>query len=292
MGRRNKTSQQKVHSNSRSDDTSEEEKHATFEKRIAEQLQLLNLCSSQDEYSSVSEAIASLAPVDTSPSEDDMNNVIDALLDYFVDDVKEENAKALVYAAAYGAWYRDLDWITDRIDDGGSDSSVSERGEEDDAISDEYGEIDDDDGDFIGEGECELCERSIKLTRHHLIPKSTWPRMKKRLWDAASVIESLHSVSANETPDQKVEEMKHVLECKLGTSDLSYLPTNFTHDTVRAHLSQVCLLCRMCHSAVHRVHTEWELAMEYNTMERLLECEEVMKFGRWANKQRPGKYAN
>ena len=48
---------------------------------------------------------------------------------------------------------------------------------------------DDDDGDYIGEGECELCERTVKLTRHHLVPKSTWPRMRKRLWNAAPWIE-------------------------------------------------------------------------------------------------------
>ena len=33
----------------------------------------------------------------------------------------------------------------------------------------------------VQDGECELCERYIKLTRHHLIPRVTWKKMKKRL---------------------------------------------------------------------------------------------------------------
>ena len=120
--------------------------------------------------------------------------------------------------------------------------------------------------------------------------------MKKRLWNAAPLIQSLHSLTSriddtkSVQKQQEMQEQQRILQEKLtkllGTSNLDSLPTNITHDTVRSHLSQVCHLCRQCHSAVHRIHTEWELAMEFNTMERLYESDEVMKFGRWANKQR------
>mmetsp|Transcript_13608 Transcript_13608/g.22181 ORF Transcript_13608/g.22181 Transcript_13608/m.22181 type:complete len:303 (-) Transcript_13608:1305-2213(-) len=299
MSRRNKQSRNQVHSQSSSNFGIEEEKHVTFVKCISDRLETLNLCSSYDEYSSISEAIGSSAPIDTPPSEDDLENVASALLEYFSEEVTKDDAKALVYAAAFDAWGADLAHITDMLNnaDDGSDCSKSQIGDDEDSNSDEY-ENNDEDGDFIGEGECELCERSIKLTRHHLIPKATWPRMKKRLWNAAPLIESLHSLSSreNETNGQQhrqlqIQEKKKVLQCKLGTTNLSNLPATITRGTIRAHLSQVCSLCRICHSAIHRLHTEWELAVEYNTMERLLNCEEVMKFGRWANKQRPGKYA-
>ena len=32
---------------------------------------------------------------------------------------------------------------------------------------------------------CERCEREVKLTRHHLIPQSMWPRLKHRFLQAS-----------------------------------------------------------------------------------------------------------
>ena len=137
----------------------------------------------------------------------------------------------------------------------------------------------------------------MRTVRTHLVPKSSWPRMKKRLWNAAPLIESLHrSRSHQQKVDPRVvgderERSLAKLEKILGTVDLDSLPVTITNDSVRSYLARVCRLCRQCHSAVHRLHTEWELAMEYNTMERLLECGEVMKFGRWASRQRSGRSA-
>ena len=42
-----------------------------------------------------------------------------------------------------------------------------------------------------------------------------------------------------------------------------------------AYLGRVANLCRQCHSTVHRVKTEMELATHYNTIDRLLECDEA-----------------
>ena len=45
--------------------------------------------------------------------------------------------------------------------------------------TDEYKELSC--GDYIQDGECELCKRYMKLTWHHLIPKLTGSKMKPRL---------------------------------------------------------------------------------------------------------------
>jgi hypothetical protein len=204
----------------------------------------------------------------------------------------------LVRDAAFNAWGdaapRPCVMIAasdDTDDGGGGEDGQAEAVEGDGRLFDNH----DDDGDFIGEGECELCERTIKLTRHHLVPKSTWPRMKERLWNAAPLIELLYrSPSHKQKLDPRVEEEERErllakLEKIIGTVDLASFPVTITNNSVRAYLARVCRLCRQCHSAVHKLHTEWELAMEYNTMERLLECREVVKFGRWASRQRSGR---
>ena len=306
MSRRSKKTQKKQQqsaSDASNNSKSEESQHDSFIKFISDRLKTLDLCSTDDEYVSISEAIASSTPIDAPPSEENLENVISDLLDYF-EDVTESHAKALVFAAAFDAWDVDVAHITvtvvdadDSDEENDNDSNNEQNGEQD------Y-EVEEDEGDYIGEGECELCERTIKLTRHHLIPKSTWPRMKKRLWNAAPAIESYHTLCTCETKIidekqlklQQLQEKKEALHFKLGKTlgmtDISNVPTSITRDSVRAYLQTVALLCRQCHSAVHRIHpSEWDLATKYNTMDLLLGCEEVMKFGKWASKQRSGKYA-
>ena len=210
-----------------------------------------------------------------------------------------EDAGSLVRDAEFDAWgdAAPRPCVSIAASDDTDGDGGGEDGRADDAVEGDGRPFDDhdDDGDYIGEGECELCERTIKLTRHHLVPKSSWPRMKKRLWNAAPLIESLHrSQSHQQKVDPRVVEEERErslakLEKILGTVDLDSLPVTITNDSVRSYLARVCRLCRQCHSAVHRLHTEWKLAMEYNTMERLLECGEVMKFGRWASRQRFGR---
>eukprot|EP00730_Choanoeca_flexa_P008829 TRINITY_DN12546_c0_g1_i1.p1 TRINITY_DN12546_c0_g1~~TRINITY_DN12546_c0_g1_i1.p1 ORF type:complete len:274 (+),score=58.86 TRINITY_DN12546_c0_g1_i1:1451-2272(+) len=86
------------------------------------------------------------------------------------------------------------------------------------------------------EGTCELCERQVALTRHHLIPRTT------------------HS---------------------------KYLKT-FT----KAQLNTVAMLCRPCHSAVHRLFTNAELAETYNTIEVLKQQPRVQKWIAYAKSLR------
>lgn len=269
--------------------------HEEFAKSIGDRLEALNVCSSPDERSSVSEAVAASAPVDAPPSEGDLESVAEALLEY-CDDISETDVKRLVFGAAFDAWGEDVAHITNNGIDSDEDSQSNSSGK----ISPESDEDEsEEDGDFIGEGECELCERAIKLTRHHLIPKTTHARIKKKLWAASPVIESLHLLATEEKKAkgsakvhqmrERREELELKLEKILGTMDLSGLPETITNDTVRGYLGRVANLCRQCHSTVHRVKTEMELATHYNTIDRLLTCDEVVRFSKWANKQRPGK---
>lgn len=50
-------------------------------------------------------------------------------------------------------------------------------------------------------------------------------------------------------------------------------------DTVTMH--------RICHSKIHSVFSERELAAYYHTIERLLEREEIRKFVGWVRKKDP-----
>ncbi|KAK1742421.1 hypothetical protein QTG54_006986 [Skeletonema marinoi] len=115
------------------------------------------------------------------------------------------------------------------IDNNTADSDEHHDNEGDE--SDDY----DDDGEFVGEGECQLCERAVKLTRHHLIPKTTWSRIKKRLWNAASTIETYHSLD-DEISHEKKEFIRNKLEKMLGMTDISDIPKAITHDSVRSYL--------------------------------------------------------
>ena len=85
--------------------------------------------------------------------------------------------------------------------------------------------------------DCELCDRIIQTTRHHVYPKETHDWLRKKN-------ESVYNVS---------------------------------------ELRKTIALCRMCHSAIHRFYTNRELAIEYHSLELLLESDQVCKFAKWAS---------
>lgn len=86
--------------------------------------------------------------------------------------------------------------------------------------------------------ECELCDRHIQTTRHHVYPKETHDWLRKKNESHYGVYELRKTIS----------------------------------------------LCRMCHSAIHRFFTNRELAIEYYSLELLLDCELVYNFAKWAAK--------
>lgn len=51
-------------------------------------------------------------------------------------------------------------------------------------------------------------------------------------------------------------------------------------------LNNVAWLCRACHSLVHRVATNEELAKEYHSVELLMQRDDVEKFAGWVGRVR------
>ncbi|KAJ7479559.1 hypothetical protein FB451DRAFT_1338566 [Mycena latifolia] len=94
--------------------------------------------------------------------------------------------------------------------------------------------------------ECEICERAVPLTYHHLIPRSTHAKARKKGWHPESVLSS-------------------------GSCSAEVL----TH-------------ARPCHTVVHQVATNEELARRYYSVALLLQREDIQRWGRYASRQRFG----
>jgi len=161
---------------------------------------------------------------------------------------------------------------------GTQDKNLDVSSSEDESDSGMMDDGDDEEHAPLFDGECELCDRYIQLTKHHLIPKSTWPRMEAKLMHAADAIEggNLDKASIILGPG-----LIHLMD-DLSSSDKQY---------IRQILHRTCDICRPCHSALHRTHDNTELALWYSTIDRILEDEQMASFCKWANKQRSGKYA-
>lgn len=151
-------------------------------------------------------------------------------------------------------------------------------GEEDKTESDDHDnpeplDADESDGEYIGEGECELCEREIRLTKHHLIPKSTWSRIEVRLRHAlaADTLAAAESLAGSLSPL-----FGHIQEGVPIKRVLGWYTAN---------------LCRPCHSMIHRRYSNMELALEYNSIDRLLQDDGVRGYAKWAHKQRSGRFS-
>ncbi|KAJ7659193.1 hypothetical protein DFH06DRAFT_437622 [Mycena polygramma] len=88
--------------------------------------------------------------------------------------------------------------------------------------------------------ECEICEREIPLTYHHLIPRSVHAKATKKKWHPPSMLNS------------------------------------------------VAWLCRPCHTVVHHVATNQELAQNCYSVNLLLQRDDIQRWGKYASKQRFG----
>ena len=140
------------------------------------------------------------------------------------------------------------------------------------------GDDGDDDGLALFDGECELCDRYIQLTKHHLLPKSTWPRLEVKLMHAAEAIK-----------DGNKEKATMIL----GPGLIHLLTTDLqpNKQVIRSILHETCDVCRPCHSTIHRTHDNMTLALSYSTIDLLLQDKQIWNYCRWASKQRVGKYA-
>jgi hypothetical protein len=178
---------------------------------------------------------------------------------------------------------------------------------EDDAEDESLLDDDDDgDGENLGPGECELCERFMRLTRHHLIPKSTWPRMEVKLqhdwqaWCQQAGSTTFKDSSRAENPAGGSEWIQLLIAQESldsarssSKADQQQQEQQTLHSkTIRTMFKyHACQICRPCHTAIHKFHDNMTLAQHYYTTELLLQDQQVYKFCQWASKQRAGKHA-
>ena len=242
--------------------------------RLVDRLVSTNTCESAEEAASVSAAIVEECFADATPGtkkEDAVGPMSTLLTEYFEQlsgEMAEDMARSVLGVEVQGE---------DQSSDDDNDDDDDERPGSDI----DFGDNEDDDGEYIGEGECELCEREIRLTRHHLIPKTTWSKFKKKIPAAVEAMTSgqedkarmiLGGTLADDLPSEIVENPNNTI-------------------LLRRFLSKTCNICRPCHSTVHKLHNELELAERFYTIDKLLEDQELLKFCKWASKQKCGKYS-
>jgi hypothetical protein len=99
-------------------------------------------------------------------------------------------------------------------------------------------------------------------------------------------------------PPPPSQQRPFVTECEI--CQRSWIPLTFHHLIPKGvhekalkrgwhtedQLNNVAWLCRACHSFVHRVASLEELAKQWYTVERLMEREDVRKFGEWVGRVR------
>jgi len=241
--------------------------------RLADRL-VSTTCESAEEAASISAAIVEECFADATPGtkkEDAVGPMSTLLTEYFEQlsgEMAEDMARSVLGVEVQGE---------DQSSDDDNDDDDDERPGSDI----DFGDNEDDDGEYIGEGECELCEREIRLTRHHLIPKTTWSKFKKKIPAAVEAMTSgqedkarmiLGGTLADDLPSEIVENPNNTI-------------------LLRRFLSKTCNICRPCHSTVHKLHNELELAERFYTIDKLLEDQELLKFCKWASKQKCGKYS-
>ena len=105
----------------------------------------------------------------------------------------------------------------------------------------------------VDDGSCEMCERFVKRTFHHLIPKETHGRYLKK----------------NRLPEN-LEETVPNAECT----------RSFLH-------SYGVKVCRTCHWAIHDAEPNDVLAEERNTLALLLEHPKIYRFAKYNSKRKP-----
>ena len=157
--------------------------------------------------------------------------------------------------------------------------------------------VDDDMEDVIGPGECELCERDVaKLTRHHLIPKSTWKRTESILlsrWNRAIAVPPKAPAKTNCSGEIELDEFDHLVP--VITEMSAAVPACKTlhgrqgaagRRIIRDLLSyQTIDICRPCHDHIHRSYDNRTLSLQFNTLNKLLNDPTIGKYAKWASRQ-------
>ena len=104
--------------------------------------------------------------------------------------------------------------------------------------------------------ECEICERSwVRLTYHHLIPRSVHAKVLKKKWHPESMLNSVAWL------------------CRWV-------------DCVNPDLGVAKVPGRPCHSAVHHVASNEDLARSFHTVDLLLERGDIQKWKGYISRQK------
>jgi hypothetical protein len=214
----------------------------------------------------------------------------------------DKNMMRVLLQEYLGASEQVVDSILEKLEQSRLSSlneSESESDEEDDdndahksGVVETGGESDDDDV-VVGPGECALCERHMQLSRHHMIPKSTWSRLESRLLNMASKDCDTAAHTGGGDTEQNVGMLDHLVPQIRAAASVQGNKKRVTVAAVREVLPQQTVdICRPCHSQIHRTHDNLTLARQYNTPARLLADPTIYEFAKWASQQRVGKYGS
>ena len=129
--------------------------------------------------------------------------------------------------------------------------------------------------------ECELCDRCIQRTKHHLFPKATWPKIKTKLLHAVDAYDKGDTEKARLIVGRGLEDVLDRVVLSDMNNRKSIIRTIFHTRTSN--------ICRQCHSTIHQNFTNMDLALNFNTVEMLLSDTTISKFCRWVSKQKTGK---
>lgn len=105
------------------------------------------------------------------------------------------------------------------------------------------------------DGTCEMCERQVRRTFHHLIPKETHNRFLKR----KTLPDNIKTIAAAIGVDSSVSRVW------LNTYGV--------------------MICGPCHRAVHKSASNEDLAEHNNTLELLLQHPNIYAFAKYNSKQ-------
>lgn len=241
-------------------------------KRLSESLLQNGLCSSGEEADIISDDI--MVNIQDEMNAESATLLQHNVMDYF--DLTTQQANDIV-RNVFPNMNGDLFVPENSLSE---EEETKEEEEEMDSDNDEN-----DEDEYITEGECELCERYMKTTLHHLVPKSTWPKLKKKVFkskhnsniriEALIFLASLKAVD----PNEHVDTNNTTFEQEWTRSSLHFFLCHYT-----------CRVCRPCHSVIHKTHDNVSLAEHYNTVVKLLADRDIYKFCKWASKQKAGKY--
>lgn len=163
------------------------------------------------------------------------------------------------------------------------------------AMTDVLGDEDEDED--MGVGECELCQRTMKMSFHHLIPKETHKRYlkKKKLPPNFTLNETVRSAKGTQEDKDIKDEQRNssVVERYKGRETLTVVEGNKCRATLTVECTLYFLnaygasLCRACHSFVHSVvDNNAGLAEHWNTVAALESHDKVRTWVAYASKQK------